>query len=359
MFSQACKDGRLSRSVVASAVAAAMTIACAGQALAADRGGRSQNNMNKQVYGARWNGHGGHGGGGHHDDHSHSSFSLNIGIGSYGYGSGWSAGYGYSSGYGAGYGYGWRGSNWCGPTYYRPPVCAPVVVAPCPPPVVVAPYPPVIVRDSYYAPVTRTVVVSEPVVVERPVYVEKRVVVERPVTIEKKVIVEKVIERPAPAPEPAPAEPASPQTGNYRDRELGDAYLRIGDMTNAARVYGRYLAAWDKDGTATRNLGLAQIATGHPQEGFKNIVTGYKLEPSLLDRPLRMEDIGGASAHSALLDQAARSADGLNTADAWLTVAMLQHMGGQKYAAISALQKARDAGLDTATLDAFTLKMAG
>ncbi|MFN7019816.1 MAG: hypothetical protein ACK4WH_00635 [Phycisphaerales bacterium] len=338
----------MSRSIGLGTLAAVVMISCASHAMAADRGGRKggggYNNLVKPVYG------GGHHHGGSDCGGSKSSFSLSIGVANYGYGTGWASGFGYSSGYS--YGCGTRPYGY----YGRPAYCAPpVVVAPCPPPVVVAPPcppPVVVVRDTYCPPPVRTVVVSEPVVVQRPVYVE------RPVVVEKQVVVERVVERPVPPPPPpAPEQPAAPQSGTYRDRELGDAYLRHGDMANAARVYSRYLSAWDKDGTATRNLGLAQIGSGAPREGFSNVVTGYKLEPNLINRPLRVQDVGGAAAYSALLDQAARSADGLNNPDGWLTVAILQRMNGRTDAAVSALQKAREAGLDTETLDAFTLAM--
>lgn len=343
MRTRESKTRRMSRSIGLGTLAAVVAMSCAGHALAADRGGRrgggGYNNLVKPVYGGGQYRGGGDCGG------SKTSFSLSIGVANYGYGTGWASGYGYSSGYNdcGSRRYGYYGSTYCPP---------PVVVAPCPPPVVVAPPcppPVVVVRDGYCPPPVRTVVVSEPVVVQRPVYVE------RPVVVEKQVVVERVVERPAPP--PAPPEPAAPQPGSYRDRELGDAYLRIGDMNNAARVYSRYLAAWDKDGTATRNLGLAQIASGAPREGFSNVVTGYKLEPNLINRPLRVQDVGGSAAYSALLDQATRSADNLNIPDGWLTVAILQQMNGRGDAAVSALQKARDAGLDAQTLDSFTLAM--
>jgi len=348
--------------------AAALVVSVCGQAMAGDggRGKDYRNGMNHAVIhlggNDRHDGHGRSDGRSYGDrgSTSRSSFSLNIGVGSGYCGDNWSSSYRYSSGP-------HYRSDYYTPRYCPPPVviapCPPPVIVVrdryqdyCPPPVVIAPCPPpiIVVRDRYedYCP-PRRVIVADPVVIERPVYVDRQVVVDRPVYVEKQVVVERVVERPA---QPAPT-PTAPTSGTYRDRELGDAYLRMGDMENATRVYARYLAAWDKDGTATRNLGLAQVASGFPQEGFRNVVTGYKLEPGLISRQLRVQDVGGSAGFSRLLDAATRSADGINTPDAWLTVAVLNDMNLQRDAAIVALQKARDAGLDAATLDAFTIEL--
>lgn len=337
------KDAR--RQVVARAVIA--LLALAGTAFASSAQAdhfkpTAKNNINKQIYdGRRDNDRGGGGRDRDHDrDHgSRSRVSINFGIGTGYYG-------GYSS---------YRRYDDCRPRVY------------CPPPVVVRPYcpPTVVVRDCddyryRYSP-RPTVVVQEPVVVERPVYVERRVEVERPVVIEQPqqpVYVQQPVVQSQPVVQQVTYQTAAvtAEAGTYRDRELGDAYLRMGDHGNAVRVYKRYLAAWDKDGTATRNLGFAQIASGEAQDGFRNVAQGYRLEPDLAKRQLRPADLGGEVGYTRLLDAASRSADGVNTADAWLTVAILQHVGGKSDAAVTALQKSRDAGLGTDLLDQFTLQ---
>ena len=165
---------------------------------------------------------------------------------------------------------------------------------------------------------------------------------------------------PAPAPQVAPQDQSPPSsTGHYQDRELGDAYLRMGDFPNAARVYQRYLSAWNGDGTVTRNLGLALIGKGDAARGLKLVSQGYRLEPTLFDRPLQPNDAGGPTNFQKLLDATTSAASGNNTPDGWFALAMMYQAMGNRDSAITALQKARDTGLDTTLLDAATLRIAG
>ena len=107
-----------------------------------------------------------------------------------------------------------------------------------------------------------------------------------------------------------------------------------------------------------RNYGLALIAAGSANEGFRNVATGYRIEPSMLDRPLSVSDLGGAQAYTALLDAAARAADTQNTAESYLSLAVLHDANGQRDAAETALKSARDRGLEAALLDKFVLRFA-
>jgi tetratricopeptide (TPR) repeat protein len=150
---------------------------------------------------------------------------------------------------------------------------------------------------------------------------------------------------------------ATEQQGTYRDRELGDAYMRMNDPANAIRAYLRYLGAWAGDGTAQRNYGFALIAHGDVQDGFRAVVKGYQLEADLAKRSLRKQDFGGDLGFQRVLDAAARGADSTNMPEGWLTVAILQHAAGNHDAAVTALQHARDAGLDQKLLDQFTLEI--
>lgn len=260
--------------------------------------------------------------------------SVSISIGSWGCDTGWSYHTTYRSGYR-------RGCD-----DYDRPACPPVIVTnPCPPTVV---YRDRVVYDT-------PVVIERPVerVVERPVYVDR--VVEKQVVVEKPVerVVERVVEKPVYVDQSTTVI----TTGNYRDRELGDAYMRMSDWSNAIRVYNRYLAAWDKDGTATRNLGLAQIGAGFTQEGFRNVVRGHQLEADLINRPLRISDFGGPQGLQALIDASVLAADSSNSAEAWFTVAWLRSIGGADQAALDAVKKARDAGLSADLLDKLTLRV--
>ncbi len=323
----------------------AALLALSGQALAADRG-RDRGWDHCSDYGR-----------GHRGFGDHTSRGLSFGFGLSNYGSGLSLSVGNRFGYGHG--------DYCEPVrpYCEPvrPYCPPVRSY-CPPPVYVRPYcPPVIYSRYDDCPPRREIIVSSPVYVDRPVYVEREVVVQTPAP--QPVIVERPVYVQQPAPTQtvysAQVRPPAPvaEQATYRDRELGDAYLRMGDPDNAVRVYSKYLTAWNSDGVATRNLGFAQIARGDAQDGARAVIRGYQLEPTMLQRPLAPGDLGGIGPFQRTLDNAARAASGSNSSEAWLTVAILQHAAGQRDQAVNALQKSRDAGLDKALLDQFTLEL--
>ena len=287
------------------------------------------------------------------------SRGLRVGFGFSEYGSGVSFNFGNRGGYCA------PVRSYCEPVRsYCEPVrsyCEPVYVRPYCPPVIVN-------RYDYCPP--RTIVYSDPVIVERPEYVERPVYVERqvvvlqpaPQQVPRPVIVEQQVQQPVvtqavyTSPEVRQPAPVVVQP-TYRDRELGDAYLRMGDPDNAVRVYSKYLSAWNADGTAVRNMGFAQIARGDAGEGVKFVVRGYQLEPSMAQRPLAKSDFGGEGSFQKTLDNATGAAAGNNTPEAWLTVAILQHVANQKEQSINALQRSRDAGLDKTLLDQFTLEL--
>lgn len=223
---------------------------------------------------------------------------------------------------------------YCPPVTYCPP---PVVIAPCPPPrpVYVAPCPPpVVYRETVYT--SPVVVRSEPVYVDRPVVVERPVVVSAP-------------------PPPVVLAPVS----SAQDRDLGTTYLRLGDLDNAARLYQRYLASYSSDAGAQRGLGLVELGRGNALEGVRWIASAYRLDRSLALSPPSPEGVGGTAVYQRMLDSAVLHAGQARTADAWLSVAILQHGLGQRdpaqrEAALQSLQRAREAGLETPLLDAMT-----
>lgn len=310
-------------------IAAAVVLASSGQALA-DRGCGYRGGG---YHGGGWHGHSGYYGARYSNCGGGSSWSISIGTGGWG---GWGWG-GYSScgpSWSVGYTYG----SGCWPRTYCAP---PVVVAPCPRPVYVAP-----VCSTY---VPARVVYTDPVIVQRPVTVER--------VVEKPVYVDRVVTQAAAPKVVAPEPKVTTSTGAYRDRELGDAYMRLGDWKNAVRVYGRYLEAWDKDGTATRNLGLAQIANGAVEEGFRNVAKGYQLEPDLMERAVRTSDLGGEAALRAMIDAAVGGADSTNSAEGWFTVAVLRSLAGESDQAATALKRANAAGLGAELLDQLTLHL--
>ena len=109
------------------------------------------------------------------------------------------------------------------------------------------------------------------------------------------------------------------------------------------------------DGVTQRNLGLALIGEGRAQEGFGNFVRGFQIDPRLFQQSLSAADFGGAESVQNLLDNAVRAANMSNSAEAWFTVAVLQTAAGDRAVATAALQRARNAGLNTALLDNLTL----
>jgi hypothetical protein len=310
------------------AVSAAI-VAASGQAMAADGHGGGRG-------GSRGSGHSGYRGGS----------NIRVGFGFSDCGSGVSFGFGNS--------YCGPSRSYCAPRYYGRSYCA------------AGYWEPVYIGTPYYTEPTvlyqypATTVVTQPVqpvVIQQPVVVQaqqptaQQQLAQQPVTIQP-ALASSNVQQPQ-----QPAQQETQQQGRYQDRELGDAYVRMNDPDNAARVYKRYLSVWNGDGTVTRNLGFAQIDRGETQDGFKSVVQGYRLEKDLIKRPIRMEDLGGKIGYERLLDASAKAAAGSNTAEGWLTVALLQHTGGQHEAAVSALQHARDSGLDEATLDQFTLEI--
>lgn len=318
---------------VAGVVLSALTLASsAGSALAADRGGHGASRGGDRG-GDRGHGWGGHDGG---------RFDSHIGFGSP------HAGFGLSLNFGHGF---YDHSHYVPPVYHHPYYPPAYVYRPyyCPSPVYVS-APPVV----YTSP---TVVYQDPVVVQQPV---APTVVERPVYVNQPAPTP-VVQQPydyrttQSAPQPAPQQQT--EAGRYQDRDLGDAYLRVADFANASRVYGRYLTAWNGDGTVMRSYGLAMVGRGEVQDGFRAFVQGYRLEPTLFQRPARPADLGGNYGFQTLIDSASRGASGTNTPEGWFTFAMLNHYAGNRDAAVNALQRARDAGLDTTLLDAATLQI--
>lgn len=353
MLASWIKDGLIKNGLArrtAAAVGVAGILALSGTAFGNDH---SRNGMNRGGGGGGSDrgsarGHDNHrsrGGSGGHCDSDRTRVSFGVGVSNYGSAFSLSVGSGYRSS--------------CAPR--------PVYVAPCPPrPIYVDDcrptyYPPVINRCDDWSYPRRSVYINAPIVVSRPpVVIERPVYVDRPVVYEQRSV--QVVEKPVYIEKPVYVSVQSPQTaepqaGRYQDRELGDAYLRMGDAANAARAYQRYLSAWAGDGTAMRNMGFALIAKGDVQDGFRAVVQGYKLESGLLKRGLRIEDLGGEVGFSRLMDAAARGASGTNTAEGWLTVAILQHAAGRRDSAVNALQRSRDAGLEQGLLDQFTLEI--
>ena len=113
--------------------------------------------------------------------------------------------------------------------------CAPRVVVGSPyyySPYYSAPY-----DSTYYYSPYRTVVVQQPVVVQQqPVIVESQPqIVQQPIIVQQQPTT--VVSGVAPVQQyaPAPVQSVQAEQGRYQDRELGDAYMRLGDFPNVAQ----------------------------------------------------------------------------------------------------------------------------
>jgi tetratricopeptide (TPR) repeat protein len=151
---------------------------------------------------------------------------------------------------------------------------------------------------------------------------------------------------------PAPATASELRTTS--DRELADTYLRLGDPDNAARVYEQHLAKHPGDAQALRGMGLAQIAAGRLTDGVEQIQRAYRVDPSLAGRPVTPQDVfAGPEDFQRVLDLTTRTANGSNSASAWLASAVMLQADGRNGPARSALERAKSAGLDASIYDWF------
>jgi tetratricopeptide (TPR) repeat protein len=143
----------------------------------------------------------------------------------------------------------------------------------------------------------------------------------------------------------------APQPRVTTGAELGHTYLQLGDGESAFRVLMDHIAAYPNDTQAIRAIGLAYLLMGEAENGVRQIGRAYRQSPWLASRPL----IGllAPQDHGYALDIATQVAVQQNSADAWLTVAVLMQAEERFGAARQAIQRARNAGLSPELADGF------
>jgi hypothetical protein len=147
---------------------------------------------------------------------------------------------------------------------------------------------------------------------------------------------------------PAPA--SASDLLSTSERQLGDTYMRLGDWESAVRVYSEHVARYPGDVEALRSLGIALIAMGQVEAGVTHVERAYRIDPTLAQRHFNASLLNERSLQG-ILDHAAQRASISNRAEPWLAVAVLMQAQGKHDAARSALDRARELGLDKLVAD--------
>jgi Tetratricopeptide repeat len=135
------------------------------------------------------------------------------------------------------------------------------------------------------------------------------------------------------------------------DRELGDVYMKLGDLPSAIRVYTDHTGRHPGDAEALRSLGIALLESGRAEDGVEQLERAYLIDPTLAERPFPRDLLGERARLEAALDAATRLAATDNTPRAWLAVSVLMQSDGRAAPARSALDKAGAAGLNPSVVE--------
>lgn len=146
---------------------------------------------------------------------------------------------------------------------------------------------------------------------------------------------------------PAPASAA--ELAHSTGRELGDTYMKLGDVGSAVRTYDSQLTRHPGDVFSMRSLGIALIERGEVERGAATVERAYRIDPSLAQSAFDRELLRDPTTLGDVLDKAAGLAGQLDgkpeAAAAYLAVAVLMQADGRIGPARTALDKAKDAGL--------------
>jgi tetratricopeptide (TPR) repeat protein len=156
-----------------------------------------------------------------------------------------------------------------------------------------------------------------------------------------------------PPPQQAQEYPAvqAPQPRVTTGADLGHTYLQLGDGESAMRVLMDHIRDYPNDTQAIRAIAMAYLMLGEAENGIRQIGRAYRQSPWLASRPLT--GLLSPQDHGYMLDIATQVAVQQNSADAWLTVAVLMQAEGRFNAARQAAQRARNAGLAPEVADTF------
>jgi hypothetical protein len=136
-----------------------------------------------------------------------------------------------------------------------------------------------------------------------------------------------------------------PQPPPMTKRELGDAYLYWDEPDQAIAAYQDHLSEKPEDMAALRMLGLALIDGGRLQEGIATIGLAYERDPQLAGLPLPDQLFGSTDDLRRNLTRVSVHANRVNTASAWLTLALLMQIERRPIPAARMLERAEQAGL--------------
>jgi hypothetical protein len=152
-----------------------------------------------------------------------------------------------------------------------------------------------------------------------------------------------------PAPQPTtlvpPATVAQPEPKPLTGRELGDAYLHWDEPERAVATYQAHLAANPNDVQALRMLGLALIDAGRMQEGIATLALAYERDTQLANSPILPDIFGPTDDLRRNLNRVSMYANRVNTASAWLALAVLMQAEGRNRPAAAMIDRALQAGL--------------
>lgn len=152
---------------------------------------------------------------------------------------------------------------------------------------------------------------------------------------------------------PAPATEA--ELAGTTERELGDTYMKLGDLDSAVRVYSTHVSRHPGDVQALRSLGFALVERGDTRSGVEQVERAYRIDPTLATRLFDRELLRNPENLGAVLDRATSLATQLDkepgAAGAWLAVAVMMQADGRQEPARTALDRAKEAGLSTRILE--------
>ncbi len=143
-------------------------------------------------------------------------------------------------------------------------------------------------------------------------------------------------------PQPTPEAPPAPT-----NREIGDAALAAGYAERAILEYRVHLAQHPDDAEVIRLLGIALIDSRDVREGVAVVGLAYRKNPGLSESPVPVAVFGGDRVRLRTnVRRTAIFAQNLESASAWLAMAVLVQAEGRREVASKMVERARVAGLD-------------
>lgn len=143
---------------------------------------------------------------------------------------------------------------------------------------------------------------------------------------------------PAPAAEPAEPEPMT-------NLQLADALLHWDEPERAIGYYQAHLAENPTDAGALRSMGMALIDAGRIPEGVATVMLAHERNPLLARTPVLQDIFGRGEDMRRNLNRVSVHANRVNSASAWLTLAVMMQAEGRTRPAINMVDRAEQVGL--------------